>query len=90
VEKHIAALAEELGMGKDSDLAVAIAEVVREHVPPASLSALSASAQETGGSRVVDALLGQQQSATAAGAGKVAETLGKVVGMDDTPGADLD
>ncbi|KAI0032599.1 hypothetical protein K488DRAFT_85705 [Vararia minispora EC-137] len=90
VEVRIAALAEELGMGKDSDLAVAIAEAVREYVPPASLSALSARAQETGGSRIINALRNEDQEGEESRAGSVRETLGKVVGMDDTPGADLD
>ncbi|VDB92504.1 unnamed protein product [Peniophora sp. CBMAI 1063] len=85
VESHIAGLASVLGMGQDSDLATALAEVVREHVPPASLSALAAQAESTGGSRVVDALLGKEPEAT--GVAKVADTLGTVVGTDDAPEA---
>ncbi|KZV76599.1 hypothetical protein PENSPDRAFT_646033 [Peniophora sp. CONT] len=85
VETHVAGLASALGMGQDSDLASALAEVVRDHVPPASLSALSAQAESTGGSRVVDALLGKEPEAT--GVAKVADTLGTVVGTDDAPDA---
>jgi len=91
VEGHIEALAVELGMGKGSDLAAAIADAVREHVPPASLSALSARTQETGGSRVIDALLGGEGTQSGSGSGGgIGETMRSVAGMDDAPGSGLD
>ncbi|KAI0264729.1 hypothetical protein BC834DRAFT_252608 [Gloeopeniophorella convolvens] len=83
VEHRIEELAAALGM-QSADLAGAIASAVREHVPPASLSSVASAAQETGGSAVVDALLGDQDRSRG-GMGGVSDALGSVVGLDDVP-----
>jgi len=57
VESHIEALAQALGV-PSPDLAVAIASVVKEYVPPASLSSAASEARRTGGS-LTDKLLGK-------------------------------
>ncbi|KAI0321408.1 hypothetical protein OF83DRAFT_1099642 [Amylostereum chailletii] len=88
VERRIEELAKALGM-PDSELAVAIAGVVKEHVPPASLSSLAAQAKETGGSKIVDVLVRQNQDREGQGAKGVAGTFGGMVG-DEVPGAELD
>jgi hypothetical protein len=96
VEDRIRDLADALGM-PSGDLARAIAVAVREYVPPASLSSVSAAAQKTGGaSEIVDELLGDgahadasssssSAAAAATGGGGVSGIIGKVVGMDEPP-----
>jgi len=66
VEEHIRALADAFGVPA-GDLASAIAEAVRDHVPPASL--LSVAAKETGS--LVQSLVGQEPTATAGYVGQV-------------------
>jgi hypothetical protein len=87
VEDRINDLAAALGM-PSGDLASAIAVAVREYVPPASLSSISAAAKETGSSGVVDELLGEEAGSKAEeteSGGGVSGILGKVVGMDEPP-----
>ncbi|TFY57617.1 hypothetical protein EVG20_g8472 [Dentipellis fragilis] len=90
VESRIEELARALGV-KSPELANAIAGAVREYVPPASLSSIANQAKKTGGSKVVEALVGKQGGAgerpSQGVMGGVSDTLGKVVGMDDVPGA---
>jgi hypothetical protein len=94
IESRINDLAAALGMDS-GDLASAIAVAVREFVPPASLSSISAQAKETPHGGVVDILLGHSASASSASAAEAAETgggvtgfIGKVVGMDEPPTED--
>jgi hypothetical protein len=90
VEDRINELADALGM-PSGDLASAIAVAVREFVPPASLSSISAAAKETGGTHLVDQLLGEQKNEAAAAAqatdaaAGVGSILDRVVGMDEPP-----
>ncbi|KDQ58063.1 hypothetical protein JAAARDRAFT_206791 [Jaapia argillacea MUCL 33604] len=87
VESRIEELAKALGM-PSKELASAIAGAVRDYVPPATLSSISAQARKTNGagSPVVDELLGEHSGGDEQGvAGGVAETLGKVVGLDEPP-----
>ncbi|KAA1473052.1 hypothetical protein DENSPDRAFT_219286 [Dentipellis sp. KUC8613] len=88
VESRIEELARALGV-KSPELANAIAGVVREYVPPATLSSIASQARKTGGSQVVDALVGEKPEGGASQGvmGGVGDTLGKVVGMDDVPEA---
>ena len=83
VESRIEELANALGV-PSPDLARAIAGAVREYVPPASLSSISKQAEKTGGSQVVDRLLGKEEKDSSV-IGSVGETLGSVVGLDDGP-----
>lgn len=94
VEQRINELADALGM-PGADLARAIAVAVREYVPPASLSSVSAAAKETGGSQVIDELLGDD-AGTSASASSSAEDNGptaglfeRVVGMDEPPSEEV-
>jgi hypothetical protein len=95
IEQRINDLAEALGM-PSGDLASAIAIAVREFVPPASLSSISAQAKETAHGGVVDELLGESSSASSAsaaaketqGGGGVGGIVGSLVGMDEPPTED--
>ncbi|CCM02735.1 uncharacterized protein FIBRA_04842 [Fibroporia radiculosa] len=93
VEQRIEELARALGL-PSGDLARAIADAVREHVPPASLS--SVAAHETGDAvkYVVDpsgAAASDAESAPAStasrGFGVVQEALEAAVGLDEPPSA---
>jgi hypothetical protein len=79
-----------------NDLASAIAVAVREYVPPASLSSISAAAaQETGKtSGLVDELLGEDKGENAKPndepqSGGFTGILDKVVGVDEPPSEEL-
>lgn len=94
VEERIESLATALGMPA-SDLASAIAVAVRQHVPPASLSSVANKAQETGGSKLVEALLqdpkgdGNPVAAAAAPGGTADETNGGLMaGLESLVGFD--
>jgi hypothetical protein len=88
VEEKINALAKALGM-PSKDLAVAIANAVRQYVPPASLS--SVAAKETG--PVIEALVqgragehsegGTKAAGSIGAAGKVLSGIESFVGMDE-------
>jgi len=79
VEEKINELAKALGM-QSKDLASAIADAVREHVPPASLSSIAS--KETGS--VVQHLVGKGEKLQQEGvAESVGHVVGSVVGMDD-------
>ncbi|EPQ53120.1 hypothetical protein GLOTRDRAFT_117208 [Gloeophyllum trabeum ATCC 11539] len=89
IESRIEQLASALGM-PSKDLASAIAGAVRDYVPPATLSSVSAQAKKTpgAGSEVVDELLGEHHeadSATEKVAGGVQSALEGLVGMDEPP-----
>ena len=58
VERRIEELADTLGVDA-VEFARAIADVVRQLVPPASLSLLANEARETGGGRIMDVLIGK-------------------------------
>jgi len=58
VERRVEELAETLGVGP-LDFASAIADAVRQFVPPASLSLLASEAKRAGGGPIMDALLGE-------------------------------
>ena len=58
LERRIEELADTLGVDA-VEFARAIADAVRQLVPPASLSLLANEARETGGGRIVDVLLGK-------------------------------
>jgi hypothetical protein len=76
-----------------SDLASAIAVAVREYVPPATLSSISAEAKQTAHGGVVDELLGENGASQSASAADTAATvvggvtgfMDKVVGMQEPP-----
>jgi hypothetical protein len=92
IEKRIEDLASALGMPA-GDLAGAIAVAVREFVPPATLSSISSQAKATPHGTLVDVLLGETASASAADGqptapGGVGGILGSVVGMDEPPSED--
>lgn len=81
VEQKINELAKALGM-KSKDLASAIADAVRDHVPPASLSSIAS--KETGS--VIQHLVGKQEQQGGGGvAESVGHVVGSVVGLDDVP-----
>jgi len=84
VESHIEALAQALGV-PSPDLAVAIASVVKEYVPPASLSSAASEARRTG-VFLTDELLGKGNERGTPVGGVLAGmkgTLGKLVGLDE-------
>jgi len=56
LERHVEELADTLGVDP-VEFARAIADAVRQLVPPASLSLLANEARETGGGRIIDVLM---------------------------------
>jgi len=70
IEDHIHALADAFGVPA-SNLAFAIAEAVREHVPPASIA--SVAAKETG--TLIQALVGSEPTPTTGYVGQVVNGL---------------
>ncbi|TFK51277.1 hypothetical protein OE88DRAFT_1597341, partial [Heliocybe sulcata] len=90
VESRIEELASALGM-PSKDLASAIAGAVKDYVPPATLSSVSAQAKQTpgGGSEVVDELLGEhhepESHPAVKAAGGVTGALEGFVGMEEPP-----
>ncbi|KZT30139.1 hypothetical protein NEOLEDRAFT_1083918 [Neolentinus lepideus HHB14362 ss-1] len=90
IESKIEELATALGM-PSRDLASAIAGAVKDYVPPATLSSLSAQAKKTpgAGSEVVDELLGEhhesEDNVAQKAAGGVTGALANLVGMDEPP-----
>lgn len=85
MEDRINALAEALGM-PPKELASAIAGVVREYVPPASLSSVSSAAAKATGksSDATKVLLGGEDEQEDEGVmGTASSILGSVVGLDE-------
>ncbi|KAM5541527.1 hypothetical protein V8D89_004717 [Ganoderma adspersum] len=86
LEDNLQALADALGM-PSSDLASAIADAVREHVPPASLS--SVAAHEPSGT-AVQRLVNPDASAGSQAAGTVRSAFEAAIGLNEPPNVELD
>ncbi|KAI0704389.1 hypothetical protein C8T65DRAFT_653832 [Cerioporus squamosus] len=84
VEDRITDLAAALGM-PSSDLSAAIADAVREHVPPASLSSVAAHEPSGTAVRYIVDPSAAAESASSGAAGTVVSAIEAVVGLDEPP-----
>ncbi|GJJ14132.1 hypothetical protein Clacol_008389 [Clathrus columnatus] len=87
VDYHIEALAKALGL-PSRDLASAIAEAIREHIPPASLSSVSA-AEATQSGDPVNIIVGKGADGADSGS-SLKERLGMLSSFDDPELGGLD